>query len=138
MKWLPHEIRNAFYWGETYFTGELSAINYISFACPVKYEAYFTTDQQPFSSWGGMNYPPYDESSHMRELMIEWTPPVSIVDLNMDLCTGPDFGIYSATVDGNTLARGIEVEMTIFEDSLGGRRHETMGSMKIVPLNTGK
>ncbi|MBN2302271.1 MAG: hypothetical protein JXN60_07140, partial [Lentisphaerae bacterium] len=119
-------------WPLTYFengvNNSLAGMNQGQY---VKYDALFTAT-------AGAVPPPYDEASQLSHVMVEWEPPIGIVDLNMDLCMGPDFGIYSATVDDKALARGIEINMTIFEDSIMGKRHQTLGSMKIVPLNTGK
>jgi len=78
-------------------------------------------------------------TADLLDLMIDWQGPTGIVDLNMDLAKGPDYGMYYAFIDGQTLAKGLKVEMTIFKSfPFTGRTNTVKGAMEVVPLNTGK
>ncbi|MCK5850379.1 MAG: prepilin-type N-terminal cleavage/methylation domain-containing protein [Kiritimatiellae bacterium] len=82
---------------------------------------------------------PNETTAELHDLVITWDGPTGIVSLNMDLGMGPDYGRYTALVDGKVLARGVEVDITIFKDFVRtGERRTVKGILQIVPLNTGK
>lgn len=81
----------------------------------------------------------HTNSAELYDLMIDWSGPTGIVDLNMDLAKGTNYGMYYATVDGQMLAKGLKVEMTIFKSfPFTGRTNTVKGAMEVVPLNSGK
>jgi hypothetical protein len=73
----------------------------------------------------------------LRDVSVLWSPPMGLVDLEVDFGMGPDCGIVEATVDGKTFARSMIVELAIFKE--GPRGTQTAeAKTEIRPLNTGK
>ena len=73
----------------------------------------------------------------LRDVSILWTPPMGLVDLEVDFGMGPGCGIVEATVDGKTLAKSMVVELEIYKK--GPRAMQTAhAKTEIKPLNTGK
>jgi len=98
----------------------------------LQYEALFTTDA----------FPAYPHSAHtntayLRDVTIDWTPPTGICDLTVDLAQGPNYGIISATVDGNPFIKGLEIDMEIYKTGPFGT-NTVAGLMEVRPLNTAK
>ncbi|MDD5677703.1 MAG: prepilin-type N-terminal cleavage/methylation domain-containing protein [Kiritimatiellae bacterium] len=73
----------------------------------------------------------------LRDVTIDWDAPTGLVDLQVDFAKGPDYGIVSATVDGQSFVKGLEIEMEIFKRGPYGTNTAT-GTMEVRPLNTNK
>lgn len=73
----------------------------------------------------------------LRDVTIDWPGQTGLVDLLVDFGKGPDCGIVSAKVDGQTFVKGIQVEMSIFKAGRTGTQSAS-GTLEIRPLNTGK
>lgn len=73
----------------------------------------------------------------LRDVTIAWDTPTGLVDLQVDFAKGPDYGIISATVDGQSFVKGLEIEMEIFKRGPFGT-NTASGTMEIRPLNTNK
>jgi hypothetical protein len=98
----------------------------------IQYEALFTTDgdpPQPHSS--------HTNTAYLRDVTIDWDPPTGLVDLLVDFGKGPNYGIVYATVDGEPLIKGVEVNLEIFKKGPYGT-NTISGDFEICPLNTGK
>ena len=91
----------------------------------VQYEALF--------GCGGL----HTNSAILRDVTIAWDVPMGLVDLQVDFAKGPDYGIVSATVDGQSFVKGLEIEMEIFKTGPFGT-NTAVGVMEVRPLNTGK
>ena len=103
--------------------------NNLAFLSPqgryVQYEALF--------GCGGL----HTNSAILRDITIAWDVPTGLVDLQVDFAKGPDYGIVSATVDGQSFVKGLEIEMEIFKQGPFGT-NTAVGVMEIRPLNTNK
>jgi hypothetical protein len=76
-------------------------------------------------------------SSILRDVSVLWTPPMGLVDLEVDFGMGPDCGIVEATVDGKPLTKSLVIDMEVYKD--GPRALQTArAQIEIKPLNTGK
>ena len=73
----------------------------------------------------------------LRDITIDWDVPTGLVDLQVDFAKGPDYGIVSATVDGQSFVKGLEIEMEIFKQGPFGT-NTAVGIMEVRPLNTNK
>jgi hypothetical protein len=73
----------------------------------------------------------------LRDVTINWPAAAGLVDLRTDLGKGPDCGIVSVSVDGQSLVKGIEGEMRIYKAGRTGTNYAT-GKIEVKPLNTGK
>ncbi|MCG2661356.1 MAG: prepilin-type N-terminal cleavage/methylation domain-containing protein [Kiritimatiellae bacterium] len=74
----------------------------------------------------------------LRDITIDWkNVPTGLVDLQVDFAKGPDYGIVSATVDGQSFVKGLEIEMEIFKQGPYGT-NTAVGIMEVRPLNTNK
>jgi len=73
----------------------------------------------------------------LRDVTITWEAPTGIVDLTVDLARGPDYGIITADVNGQSFIKGVEVEMEIFRQGPYGMERAA-GIMEVRPLNTGR
>lgn len=91
----------------------------------VQYEALF--------GCGGL----HTNSAILRDVTIAWNVPTGLVDLQVDFGKGPDYGIVSATVDGQSFVKGLEIEMEIFKKGPFGT-NTAVGVMEVRPLNTNK
>jgi hypothetical protein len=96
----------------------------------VQYEALFTIDS---TGLPGM----HTNTAILRDITIDWDVPTGLVDLQVDFAKGPDYGIVSATVDGQSFVKGLEIEMEIFKKGPFGT-NTAVGIMEVRPLNTGK
>lgn len=76
-------------------------------------------------------------SAVLRDVTIDWEGPTGLVDLQTDFGRGPEGGIVSATVDGQELVKGINVEMEIYKTSRTGT-NTVSGILEVRPLNTGR
>ena len=73
----------------------------------------------------------------LRDVTTTWDPPLGLVDLEVDFGMGPDCGILEATVDGESFARSLIVELAIYKE--GPRGLQTADAkIEIQPLNSGK
>ncbi|MFA5043746.1 MAG: prepilin-type N-terminal cleavage/methylation domain-containing protein [Kiritimatiellia bacterium] len=103
--------------------------NSLAFLSPqgryVQYEALF--------GCGGL----HTNSAILRDVTIAWDVPAGLVDLQVDFAKGPDYGIVSATVDGQSFVKGLEIEMEIFKKGPFGV-NTAVGIMEVRPLNTNK
>jgi hypothetical protein len=73
----------------------------------------------------------------LRDITIDWPGQTGLVDLLVDFGKGPDCGVVSAKVDGQTFVKGIQVEMSIFKSGRTGVQSAS-GTLEVRPLNTGK
>ncbi|MFU8780318.1 MAG: hypothetical protein ACNA71_04755, partial [Kiritimatiellia bacterium] len=73
----------------------------------------------------------------LRDVTLTWEAPMGIVDLIVDLARGPDYGIITAEVNGQSFIRGVEVEIEIFRDGPYGTER-VPGIIEVRPLNTGR
>ncbi len=73
----------------------------------------------------------------LRDVTITWEAPTGIVDLTVDLARGPDYGIITADVNGQSFIKGVEAELEIFRQGPYGMQSES-GIMEVRPLNTGR
>ena len=96
----------------------------------VQYEALFAIDSTGLTGT-------HTNTAVLRDITIDWDVPTGLVDLQVDFAKGPDYGIVSATVDGQSFVKGLEIEMEIFKRSPFGT-NTAVGVMEIRPLNTNK
>jgi len=75
-------------------------------------------------------------SAVLRDLTIDWPAAERLVDLTTDFTRAPDCGIVSATVDGRSFVKAVEVEMTIYKAGRTGTNYAT-GILEVRCLNTG-
>ena len=102
-----------------------SNISWINGGRYIQYEAHF--------SLGG----DHTQLPILRDVTIAWEPPTGIVDLFVDLARGPDYGIITAEINGQSFIRGVEIELEIFREGPFGL--ESMpGAAEVRPLNTGR
>ncbi|MBA4388603.1 MAG: hypothetical protein C0404_11520 [Verrucomicrobia bacterium] len=73
----------------------------------------------------------------LRDLTVDWPATTALADLQTTLGNGPDCAIVRASVNGYTLVKGIEVDMTIYKKGRTGT-NEATGILEIKPLNTGR
>ena len=73
----------------------------------------------------------------LRDVTISWDAPTGIVDLIVRLARGPDYGIVTASVNGQSFIKGVEVELEIFKEGPYGMER-IPGIMEVRPLNTGR
>jgi prepilin-type N-terminal cleavage/methylation domain-containing protein len=73
----------------------------------------------------------------LRDVTIDWPALQGLVDLQIDFGQTTNGGIVSATVDGQTLVKGVQVEMAIYKAGRTGT-NTASGVLEIRPLNTGK
>lgn len=73
----------------------------------------------------------------LRDVSIMWTPPMGLVDLEVEFGMGPSCGIVEATVDGKPLTKSMVIELEICKEGLL-RLQTARAQMEIKPLNTGK
>ncbi|MBU4365745.1 MAG: hypothetical protein KKF10_01275, partial [Verrucomicrobia bacterium] len=97
----------------------------------VQYEALFAIDST------GLLTGTHTNTAILRDITIDWDAPTGLVDLQVDFARGPDYGIVSATVDGQSFVKGLEIEMEIFKQSPFGT-NTAVGVMEVRPLNTNK
>ncbi len=79
-----------------------------------------------------------EATAKLRDVVIPWPGPESIVDLQVDFARGPDYGIVSAEVDGQAFLKGATIELQIFKYSRPHGTNTVTGMVEIKPLNTGK
>ncbi len=96
----------------------------------VQYEALFSIDATGLTG-------DHTQTAVLRDVTIDWTVPTGLVDLQTDFSKGPDYGIVSATVDGQSFVKGLEVEMEIFKKGPFAT-NTAVGVMEVRPLNTNK
>ena len=96
----------------------------------VQYEAQFSIDATGLVGT-------HTNTAILRDITIDWDVPTGLVDLQVDFAKGPDYGIVSATVDGQSFVKGLEIEMEIFKEGPFGT-NTAVGKMEVRPLNTGK
>lgn len=110
----------------TYFQGnrnnDISAINGGRY---VQYEVLFTVRED------------HDVLPILRDVTITWEAPTGIVDLVVDLARGPDYGIITADVNGQSFIKGVEVALEIFREGPYGMER-VPGVTEVRPLNTGR
>jgi len=73
----------------------------------------------------------------VRDVTITWEAPTGIVDLTVDLARGPDYGIITADINGQSFIKGVEAELEIFREGPYGMERAA-GIMEVRPLNTGR
>ncbi len=73
----------------------------------------------------------------LRDVTLAWEAPTGIVDLVVDLARGPDYGIITADVNGQSFIRGVEIDLEIFREGPFGFENMA-GSTEVRPLNTGR
>lgn len=78
-----------------------------------------------------------DATAVLRDVTIDWPAATGLVDLQTTLGCGPDCGIVQASVEGFSLVKGVEVDMTIYKAGRMGTNTVT-GILEIKPLNTGR
>ncbi len=91
----------------------------------IQYEALFTVAGD------------HTELPVLRDVTIAWEAPTGIVDLVVDLARGPDYGIITAEVNGQSFIRGVEIQLEIFREGPFGMERAT-GITEVRPLNTGR
>ncbi|MCX6164199.1 MAG: hypothetical protein NTU73_04955 [Ignavibacteriae bacterium] len=96
----------------------------------VQYEALFSIDSTGLVGT-------HTNTAILRDITIDWDAPTGLVDLQVDFGKGPDYGIVSATVDGQSFVKGLEIEMEIFKEGPFGT-NTAVGIMEVRPLNTNK
>lgn len=79
----------------------------------------------------------------VKHVAIDWAGDTRVVDVGGSVTTGPDYGIFELTVDGNPLVRGITIDLTIYQDVWGfspgvTNRLTSSVSAEVEPRNTGK
>ncbi len=73
----------------------------------------------------------------LRDVTLSWEAPAGIVDLTVDFARGPDYGIVTADINGQSFIKGIEVALEIFREGPYGVE-SVSGIMEVRPLNTGR
>lgn len=85
---------------------------------------------------GGWNSP------KLKDVTIKWAGATKVVDVAATMTMGPNYGACEVTVDGNPLAKGMRVDLQIFEDIAGwnvvSNRITSSMTTEIEPRNTGK
>lgn len=104
---------------------ENSNISWINGGRYVQYEASFTSAGD------------HTKLPVLRDVTIAWEAPTGIVDLVVDLARGPDYGIVTAEVNGQSFVRGVEIQLEIFQEGPFGTEKVT-GITEVRPLNTGR
>jgi type II secretory pathway pseudopilin PulG len=119
--------------GDGYFESNIgSSISGLPAKRYVQYEARLTCGEG-----GNIGAHTNSTSVALRDVAIEWWPPVGLVDLEVDFGMGPDCGIVEATINGKEFARSMVVELAIFKDGPRGQLF-AREKIEIRPLNTGK
>jgi hypothetical protein len=81
-------------------------------------------------------------SPKLKDVTIKWTGATKVVDISATMTKGPNYGICEVTVDGNPLAKGLRVDLEIYEDIIGWgatpKRLTSSMTTEIEPRNTGK
>lgn len=81
-------------------------------------------------------------SPKLKDVTIKWTGATKVVDIAATMTKGPNYGICEVTVDGNPLAKGLRVDLEIYEDIVGwgetAKRITSAMTTEIEPRNTGK
>ncbi|MBU4200124.1 MAG: hypothetical protein KKG09_06705 [Verrucomicrobia bacterium] len=122
------DLSDAGAWLETGYFQLCNGVNSLASLSPgryVQYEALF--------GCAGL----HTNSAILRDVTIAWDVPTGLVDLQVDFSKGPTYGIVSATVDGQSFIKGLEIEMEIFKQGTFGTV-TAQGTMEVRPLNTNK
>ncbi|OGV70230.1 MAG: hypothetical protein A2283_05145 [Lentisphaerae bacterium RIFOXYA12_FULL_48_11] len=103
----------------------------------VQYEAKLEVGKSG-NTWAHTN----DSPPMLRDVTIDWTWSTnsdkgSLCDLWTGLGLGPDCGIVSITIDGQSPVKGIQAKMQIYKDGRTGTNYSS-GIMEVWPLNTRK
>lgn len=81
-------------------------------------------------------------SPKLKDVTIKWSGATKIVDIGATMTKGPNYGVCEVTVDGNPLAKGLRVDLQIFEDIVGwgadSKRITSSMTAEVEPRNTGK
>jgi type II secretory pathway pseudopilin PulG len=81
-------------------------------------------------------------SPKLKDVTIKWTGATKVVDIAATMTKGPNYGICEVTVDGNPLAKGLRIDLEIYDEiaSWGPTPKVVTSSMttEIEPRNTGK
>lgn len=78
----------------------------------------------------------------LKDVTIKWDGATRVVDIGADVTTGPDYGVFDLKVDDKSLAKGVTIDLTIFEDVRGwhgvSNRLTSTLTAEVEPRNTGK
>lgn len=78
----------------------------------------------------------------LKDVTIRWNGETRVVDVAGEMTVGPNYGIYSLTIDNRPLLKGMKVNLTIFKDIVGWTpslmRLTSSMSAEVEPRNTGK
>ncbi len=84
----------------------------------------------------------YFKTPELRDVTIKWAGATKVVDVGAIMTKGPNYGICEVTVDGNPLAKGLQIDLEIYEEIVGwgatGKTLTSAMSTEIEPRNTGK
>lgn len=100
----------------------------------LQYEVLFKINESGATPWAHTNARP---DAILRDITIDWPGAQALVDLNVDFDMGPDCGIVSATVDGESLVKGVGVTAEIYKAGRTGT-NTVRGTLLVSPLNTRK
>ncbi len=90
---------------------------------------------EPAAGWNGTTFTPL-----LRDFTLRWEGESRMVNLYLDISTGPNHGIYEARIDDLPLLQGVTVKATVYKDiNLGGqtKRLTAKTFAEIQPRNTG-
>ena len=111
----------------------------------VQFRAVFTA--QPCSQYPGATgvttKGPYRSATpKVCRVLFTWDGEQKYVDVNADLLKGTDCGIFRVDVDGQSLVRGVTMDIEIFKDlrTQGGAKERIRSAMtaEVEPRNSGK
>lgn len=74
---------------------------------------------------------------YLDNVKIDWPGETHICDISAVMTQNSDYGLVKVTVDGNDLIKGMQFNLTVYEDFLGVRYEESLTS-ETEPKNTGK
>lgn len=80
---------------------------------------------------------PYSTYPEIDDVIIQWPGQTGLVDVSGYFTKRSDYGIFSVSVDGESLVNALEVQMTASKDYLG-RTHSVQLSEEVKARNTGK
>ncbi|MBN1671709.1 MAG: hypothetical protein JXR37_11775 [Kiritimatiellae bacterium] len=82
------------------------------------------------------------DTPKLKDVTIEWNGELRVADIGGTFTVGPDYGIFEVTVDGKILAKGVTVDLEIYEDvrtfQVSNTRLTSAMTAEIEPRNSGK
>ena len=115
---------------------EISASQLSPCSIRASYRRYVQFQAQLYSDSTGINTPA------LKDLTIDWTGEMQLVNISATLTKGPDYGIMKVLVDGTPLQSALSIDLMIYKDipSLNSKTKRVTSSLitEIRPRNTGK